>query len=523
MKKPIIIVASLCLSGVVLMGTLSGKDVDQGTLEKLKAKYAAKHLPSADHAAFDALKKKFTSPRQVTEACISCHNKRHLEVMSSNHWNWEREEYVEGRGVVYLGKKNAINNFCISATGNEKSCAKCHIGFGLDAQGKEYSDPKSVDCLVCHDNSDTYAKAPDEAGAPAAALDLNAIAQSVGRPKRANCGVCHFFGGGGNNVKHGDLEKALFEPGRELDVHMASPGANLQCVDCHTSEKHNISGKIYSLSSMNQNRSTCDQCHTAAPHADGVLNEHTLKVACQTCHIPSYAKANATKMFWDWSTAGKLRNGKPYIEEDSMGNHAYMSIKGSFTWEKDVKPDYIWFNGTASHYLGGDKIEDPSKPLALNPLYGSYADEDSKIIPVKIHRASQPYDPVNKILIKPQLFGDKKGEGAYWKDFNWQTAAKVGMKTAGLPFSGKVDFLKTEMYWPVNHMVAPKEESVKCQECHAREGGRLAGLNDFYLPGRNYSAPMEAGGKWLLILSLLGVLAHGAGRLISGRKNGENK
>lgn len=525
MKRPIIIVASLCLSGAVVAGVLSGKDVEPGLLEKLRTKYAAERAPSADHAAFEALKRKFTSPRQVTEACISCHNKRHLEVMRSSHWNWEREEYVEGRGVVYLGKKNAINNFCISAGGNEKSCAKCHIGYGLDAKGEGYADPKNVDCLICHDNSETYAKAPDQAGAPAAALDLNAIARSVGRPKRTNCGVCHFFGGGGNNVKHGDLEKALFEPGRELDVHMASAGLNLQCVDCHTTEKHNISGKIYSLSSMNRGRTTCEQCHTAAPHGDALLNEHTVKVACQTCHIPAYARANATKMSWDWSTAGKLKGGKPYIEDDGLGNHAYMSIKGSFVWEKNVKPDYAWFNGTASHYLAGDKIEDAAGPLALNPLRGSYADEDSKIVPVKIHRANQPYDPVNKILIKPSLFSEKKGEGAYWKDFNWEAASKAGMKTAGLPFSGKVDFIRTEMSWPVNHMVAPKEDSVKCGECHARTGGRLAGLDDFYLPGRDRSAPVESAGKWLLFLSFAGVLAHGTGRLISRRRagNGENK
>lgn len=505
------------------MGVLSRKDLEPGIMAKLKAKYSVKHAPSADHAGFAVLKNKFTSPRQVTEACISCHNKRHKEVMRSSHWNWEREEYVEGRGVVYLGKKNAINNFCVSTPGNEGSCAKCHIGYGLDTQGKAYADTKNVDCLICHDNSETYAKAPDKAGAPVTTLNLNAIAQNVGRPRRTNCGVCHFFGGGGNNVKHGDLEKALFEPDRDLDVHMASAGPNLGCVDCHTTKEHNISGKLYSMSSMNQNRSTCEQCHTGAPHGDAVLNEHTLKVACQTCHIPAYARANATKMSWDWSTAGKLKDGKPYIEDDSMGNHAYMSIKGSFVWQKNVKPDYVWFNGTASHYLRGDKIEDATKPLVLNPLHGSYADEESKIIPVKLHTGNQPYDPVNKILIQPKLFAEKKGEGAYWQDFSWEAASRAGMKAAGLPFSGKVAFIRTAMYWPVNHMVAPKEASVKCVECHTRTDGRLAGLSDFYMPGRDYSSAVEFAGKWLLLLSLFGALAHGAGRLISARKNRDGK
>lgn len=524
MKKVVLIVSVVFLVIIVALGTLLQKDYDPTVLMKLKEKYPQKYSSSVDHSKFAVLKKKFNSPQEVTEACISCHNKRQTEVMHSNHWNWEREEYVEGRGIVYLGKKNALNNFCIGTHGNEESCAKCHIGFAMDIDGKAYTDSTNIDCLICHDNSETYAKAPNKAGAPLPTLDLNLIAQSVGEPKRSNCGVCHFYGGGGNNVKHGDLEMSMFEPSREIDVHMASDGANLSCVDCHTTEKHNISGKLYSLSSMNHDRNTCEQCHTETPHSDDILNEHTLKVACQTCHIPTYAKENSTKLYWDWSTAGKLKDGEPYAEEDSLGNHSYLSIKGSFKWARNLKPDYIWFNGTASHYLKGDVIQDTTKPLVLNQLHGSYNDEDSKIYPVKIHVANQPFDPVNRILIQPKLYADKKGEGAFWKDFNWQTAAEVGMKESGLPFSGKVSFMKTEMYWPINHMVAPKEEAVKCGECHTRENSRLAGLEDFYMPGRNYSSFIDNGGIVLMILTLIGILIHGSIRIFSSanaKKRGE--
>ncbi|MCA9730706.1 tetrathionate reductase family octaheme c-type cytochrome, partial [candidate division KSB1 bacterium] len=454
------------------------------------------------------------SPQQITSACVSCHNKTAHQVMSGNHWNWEREEYVEGRGIVYLGKRNAINNFCIGTKGNEQSCAKCHVGYGMDSKGNVYTDSLNIDCLVCHDNTETYAKAQEMAGAPISTLDFTMIAEQIGKPMRSNCGVCHFYGGGGNNVKHGDLEKALFEPSRDVDVHMASEGMNLSCVDCHTTEQHNISGKVYSLSSMNLNRNTCEQCHTEIPHTDEILNEHTLKVACQTCHIPTYAKENATKMFWDWSTAGRLKNGEPFSEEDSMGNHSYLSIKGSFIWEKNVKPEYVWFNGTASHYLKGDVFEDTSKVLILNQLHGSYADDESKIIPVKIHLAKQPYDPVNRVLIQPKLFAEKKGQGAFWKDFDWQTAATIGMKESNLPFSGQIAFMKTGMYWPINHMVAEKENSVQCYECHTRTNSRLAGLTDFYLPGRDYSPIVDEAGKWLLILTFVGISIHAIIRIV---------
>ena len=518
MRKIVLFLAFIGLLVVIGIGFFSQKDYEQTTLMKLKEKYSAKYTPSVDHSKFAVLKQKFTSPKQVTATCIECHNKRALEVMHSNHWNWEREEYVEGRGIVYLGKKNAINNFCIGTQGNEESCAKCHIGYGMSADGKSFTDSTNVDCLICHDNSETYAKAPEKGGLPVATLDLNAIAQSVGKPKLSNCGVCHFFGGGGNNVKHGDLDAAMFETTKDVDVHMGVDGAKLQCVDCHATDKHNISGKVYSLSSMNLNRNTCEQCHTETPHEDNILNEHTLKVACQSCHIPQYAKANSTKMYWDWSTAGKLKNGESYEEDDSLGNHTYLSIKGSFKWERNVVPDYIWFNGTASHYLEGDKISDTTKPLVLNQLHGSYSDDESKIYPVKIHVAKQPYDPINRILIQPKLFAEKKGEGAFWKDFNWQTAATEGMKQIGLPFSGKISFIETEMYWPVNHMVATKEKTLNCNSCHNRENSRLAGLNDFYMPGRDFSKIVEFGGVWMLILTFVGVMIHGGVRIFLGFK-----
>ena len=518
MKKIIIILAFLSLLIVLAIGSLSQKDTEPTTLMKLKYEYSKKYPPAVDHSKFAGLQQKFNSPQEVTKVCMSCHNLTAHQVMNSSHWNWEREEYVEGRGIVYLGKKNAINNFCIGTRGNEESCAKCHIGYGLNNKGIIYTDSTNIDCLICHDNTETYAKAPEKGGMPETTLDLNKIAESVGRPKRSNCGVCHFFGGGGNNVKHGDLDMAMFEPTKDIDIHMASEGMNLTCVDCHTTEQHNISGKVYSLSSMNLNRNNCEQCHTETPHADDILNEHTLKVACQTCHIPTYAKANSTKMYWDWSTAGKLKNGEPYEEDDSLGNHTYLSIKGSFVWERNVVPDYIWFNGTASHYLEGDKIQDTTKPLILNQLHGSYSDGESKIIPVKIHIAKQPYDPINRILVQPKLFADKKGQGAFWKDFNWQTAATEGMKELNLPYSGKLSFLKTEMYWPVNHMVASKENTLDCKSCHTRENSRLAGINDFYMPGRDYSSLVDTGGKWLIILMIIGILFHAIIRIIAARR-----
>lgn len=521
MRKIILIVAVLLIIIVSLVFMLRERSIEPDNLKTLSDKYQTKEKPAADHSKFPELNRKFNSPQEVTETCISCHNERHKEIMNSNHWNWEREEYVEGRGIIHIGKKNAINNFCIGTEGNEKSCAKCHIGFGATDKMHGYSDSTNIDCMVCHDNSETYVKGSEMDGYPDPSVNLTLVAQKVGSPKRTNCGVCHFFGGGGNNVKHGDLEKSMFEPTKEVDVHMAVEGANLQCQACHETKNHIMKGRIYSLSSMNRNRSECEQCHTPTPHKENILNEHTLKVACQTCHIPIYAKVNSTKTEWDWSTAGKLKNGEPYEEDDSLGNHTYLSIKGSFKWGRNLVPEYQWFNGNASHYLLGDVVSDTSKPLVLNTLFGSYSDPDSKIIPVKVHRSIQPFDPVNKILIQPKLFSDKSGQGALWVDFDWHRAAEVGMKDVNLPYSGKLAFIRTEMYWPVNHMVSSKDKSVQCIECHTRNNSRLAGLTGFYMPGRDDNSFVEFIGKASIILTMVGVSVHGLIRIIITRKRGK--
>ncbi len=519
MKKPVIVLLFIAVSIVLLLVTAvkpPSRQHDQ--LAVLKDKYSDKHTASVDHSKLKALQGDFAHPGDVTEACISCHTERHKEVMQSSHYTWEREAYIPGRGITYAGKKNLLNNFCIGIGGSEMACTKCHSGYGWKDAGFDFEDHRNVDCPVCHDQSLGYAKASGKAGYPLESVDLGESARSAGIPSKANCGSCHFYGGGGNNVKHGDLEEAILESNRNVDVHMGLDGINLGCVDCHQTEKHNITGQLYAVSSMNKDRVTCDQCHTNAPHEENILNEHTLKVACQTCHIPVYAKVNATKMSWDWSTAGRLENGEPFHEEDEDGNHTYLSIKGSFEWEKNVQPEYTWFNGTADHYFIGDKV-DTSQVIKMNTLFGEYRDPDSKIIPTKIHRAKQIYDCENQVVIQPKLFSENKGGGGYWKDFDWHVAAEMGMASVNEPYSGNFCFVNTEMYWPVNHMVSPKEEALDCTECHTRENGRLAALTDFYMPGRDSQPFVEFAGTWLIFLSLIGVVIHLSVRLIISSLN----
>ena len=481
--------------------------------------------PSVDHTQFEILQQPFEDAHKVTAACLSCHTNRHEEIMATSHWRWQRDEVLEGRGIIPLGKKNILNNFCIGIAGSEATCTRCHIGYGWVDQSFDFEEPTNIDCLICHDKTGTYQKEKGNGGYPKASVDLNYVSTHVGSPGRDNCGVCHFWGGGGNNVKHGDLEISLLDCTLEVDVHMATEGENMSCVDCHVTEKHQMAGKLYALSSENKSRATCEQCHTNKPHNDKIIDDHNIRVACQTCHIPVYAKVNDTKMYWDWSSAGELdEHGEAFHEPDVDGNHKYMSIKGTFVWANHVIPEYYWFNGIADHQLISDQID--TIPVQMNRLMGSYRDkglfqeseQPSKIWPVKVHRGKQIYDMVNNTLVQPKLWAKEKGKNAFWLDFDWDASVKEGMAYLELPYSGEYGFVETEMYWPLNHMVSPASQSLKCIDCHTRNNSRLANLNDFYLPGRDTNWQVDASGITLIVLSLIGVIIHTIFRVIFRRR-----
>ena len=527
MKKLFVVILILCFTGWVLASDGAVKEDSARSFPIKNYIYKADRNtnPSVDHSKFEVLKQSFENAHQVTAACLSCHTERDKEIMITSHWNWEREDVLEGKGKVKLGKKNIINNFCIGTKSSEATCTRCHIGYGWKDTSFNFKDPLNIDCLVCHDNSGTYKKGKGMAGYPDPSVNLNYVAQNVGQPGRENCGVCHFWGGGGNNVKHGDLDVAMLDCKRKVDVHMTTEGEDMSCVDCHVTEKHHMAGKVYALSSENKDRATCEQCHTDKPHKDEILNDHIIRIACQTCHIPTYAKGNATKMWWDWSTAGRMdEDGNPTHENDAYGNHNYLSIKGNFVYDDNVIPEYYWFNGLANHQLISDKID--TVPVQMNTLYGSYRDkgeyqaslEPSKIWPVKVHRGKQIYDTINMTLIQPKLWDKEKGKGAYWTDFDWQEASIKGMEYVGQPYSGAYGFIETEMYWPLNHQVSPASQSLKCVDCHTRNDSRLASLTDFYLPGRDRSTFLDGFGIIAIIGAIVGVIVHSILRRYLRRK-----
>ena len=222
-------------------------------------------------------------------------------------------------------------------------------------------------------------------------------------------------------------------------------------------------------------------------------------------------------MYWDWSTAGKRgADGKPLVEKNEEGHAIYMGHKGTFRYEENVKPDYIWFNGDVKFTLRDEKVEKAQQPIWINKYLGSPTDGRSMIWPVKTFTGKQAFDAENKTLVVTHLAG--ADNTAYWKNLNWEKAIETGMQTAGMPFSGKVDFIETVSQWPITHMVAPKDQALGCTECHAKEG-RLKGIPGIYMPAQHNNKMLDTVGWALVFMTLLGVIGHGIIRVFASSKH----
>ncbi len=398
-------------AGWILIGLLCLFSLNAASIEEKPLKLTT----TADHSKFKELQREFQSGPDVTKACLTCHTEAARQIHRTKHWKWEYLNPVSGQT---LGKKTVLNNFCISIASNYSGCTSCHVGYGWKDASFDFSSEENVDCLTCHDTTGIYKKPPGLAGNPVIrdtevppgsgkiikGIDITKVAQKVGKSSRDTCGSCHFYGGGGDGVKHGDLDSSLAAPDRELDVHMDAVGLDFTCATCHKTSSHDVAGSRYTPTAMDtggahirgkadsSNPATCVSCHGNGPHQkEERLNDHANKVACQTCHIPEFARGGvATKMGWDWSKAGEVdANGKQITRKDSKGHVIYESRKGAFELGEKVKPEYFWFNGDVNYTLATDKV-DKNAVTRINWLGGSPTDGKSLIWPVKVFRGKQP-------------------------------------------------------------------------------------------------------------------------------------
>jgi Cytochrome c bacterial len=421
---------------------------------------------------------KYFEHYEGTKTCLACHEKEAKSFFHSQHYQWKGEApaIVDSHGKE-LGKINTINDFCtnpvaswIGLTKNSrgeilsKGCSKCHAGHGLLPSATESPEQlENIDCLICHASGyqrDLYPRLQggwvwkpilwrNQEG-------LDSVAKRIGLPTRTTCLRCHAGSGGGPNFKRGDLEYALTETDKDFDVHMGTDGADLQCVDCHAGSDHRLRGRGTDLSGsdMPAKPLACDNadCHGPAPHRAEVLNIHAKRVYCTTCHVPTFAKQDATDMVRDWSVP--------------KYNEAADKWSATITMAKDVKPVYAWYDGTTWEQL-------PRVPVTVRAdgtvgmmiPQGDRNDPAARIFPFKLHRGRMPVLDGKNWLVPIVV-------EAFFADGNIDKA----VKNAATDMYGVADatyhWVDTVRYMGIFHEVEPASKALACLDCHA-PGGRL--------------------------------------------------
>ncbi len=424
---------------------------------------------------------RYVGDYEGTKTCLECHREEAESFFHSQHYQWRGEtpDVVNSEGAT-LGKMIMVNDFCTNPDGSQwigevenvggkvlaKGCSKCHAGFGKKPTA-ELSDEQleNMDCLICHASGyrrDLYA---NEDGSwewrPILWKNkegLNSVASRISEPKRVMCLRCHSASGGGPNYKRGDIEYTLKDPPREFDVHMATEGTDMSCGDCHAGDDHRVRGRGVDLAATDSpDRLGCTgDCHTESPHEDDKLDGHTDRLACQACHIPTFAKDEPTDMFRDWST--------PQWSEEN-GKWTYTK-----TLEQNVAPVYAWYNGKSWLQIPGREVRyDGEGAVMMNQPQGSRDDPGARIYPFKLHRGVLPVLDQQQ-WISPLTTEEFYGHGDTDKAVREAAASYYGLEHDEIDYSWK----KTVRYMGINHEVVPMEDALKCKDCHSRRRpGRL--------------------------------------------------
>jgi len=405
-----------------------------------------------------------------TKTCLECHQKEAESFFYSQHYQWKglAPDLINYKGEK-LGKINVINDFCTNPKGCwlgifksekgvtiAKGCAVCHSGFGEIPEEKiSQKQLENIDCLICHASGyrrDVYEEGGKYVIKPILWKNkegLNSVAKRISLPKRDMCLRCHAGSGGGINWKRGDIEPILSNPPKDYDVHM---GSGMECIDCHKGKDHRILGRGADIVSSDRvgDKLECSSCHGKKMHPMDILNKHTERVACVTCHIPEFAREVETDMLRDWrKLVLNEENGKyePEIE-----------------FQKNVKPVYKWWNGkTITSSILGEPVKLLNGKIQIMVPDGSIEDQRSKIYPFKYHKAYMPIEEETNFML-PIKCVDAFTTGDILKAINSGTEQYFNRKPK------KFRWFETERYMGIFHSIPPKEKALGCFDCHGKGG-----------------------------------------------------
>jgi hypothetical protein len=278
----------------------------------------------------------------------------------------------------------------------------------------------------------------------------------IRKPGKNACLNCHTKAGGGDNFKRGDISEAHRNATPALDVHMAPSsqgGAGLECTGCHTTIGHRMAGRGVDMRERDsETLLACSNCHTSLPHDDTQLNNHTARVACNVCHVPTFARAAPTDMRRDWSLPGEISPVTRLWEPNMV-------------LQANVTPVYRFFNGRSRFYEFATPAVPQANGLVLmaGPL-GSRTDAGAKITAMKRHTGRQPIDPTTGYLLPLKI-------GIFFETGNVANAVNAGIAAMPGWTNNGYEFAETERYLGLYHEVAPASQALSCSSCHG--GTRL--------------------------------------------------
>lgn len=288
------------------------------------------------------------------------------------------------------------------------------------------------------------------------------MVQNLHRPNRANCLACHAKAGGGDGVKRGDLSLAtIANSDPNFDVHMNTSGADLDCQACHVFQNHRVIGKGSDLrptdDMLRGSEVSCMTCHsdkdTSSGHDTNKINDHVARVACQTCHIPVYAKV-ATEIHRDWQTH---HDGSP-ADGISGPGHPYTNK------QSNLIPIYTFWNRLSDNaLLGDDASRTYDSNLGTYPTsrpIGDVNDAGSKLYPFKYKSAFQPITVSDGRLIALDTLEYLKGSG------DVDTAIQNGLVNMSYKADTEYTWVMTDTHQLLNHGINPASGALQCADCH---------------------------------------------------------
>jgi hypothetical protein len=339
----------------------------------------------------------------------------------------------------------------------------------------------NIDCLMCHQDeyarigappyedvvvvgadgspttiqipvAETFRFMPDESKMSISILEA---ARTVHPTTRKTCLRCHAGASGSDGGKRGDLSSVTVDPPRSSDIHMSSHGEDMNCSDCHSAENHRFEGRGLDLRPNDvDTRLTCAECHTDQPHEDysvtrvGSLDRHAAKVACQTCHIPEFAKDISTELVRDWTHS-------EFSPKACGGRGGWLPGE---VRAMNVIPTYRWFDGTSQVYVLGQiptENEDGEKEFGVPN--GTVDSDEAKIYPMKEHRSVSAQHDATGLMIPHSTY-------TFFTQNSFDEAVRVGMEIEGL--EGSYSLADVHTYQTINHGVEDEDNALACDDCH---------------------------------------------------------